>query len=273
MKLGISVSTYPSTFGPIVFSGEDVWTNLKIVKELGYQGVDLFVNRKTQADIEALGQFLEKLGLEVAMYLAIFLAEKGLKLSEHDEDKRKELVQEYKSQIGLAAKLKTKNMPIGLLRGGRVGDEPMAAYQNRLAKSIDELLDTASANGITLCVEPVNRYEINTFNTVEETLEFIEKYRFDTLKVLPDTFHMNIEDPSIENALLAAGDKIGHMHIADTNRLAPGCGHLDYKSLVKTLRKIGYNGYLTVEALPLPGPFACAKKSVEYMKGIMASDF
>lgn len=161
-------------------------------------------------------------------------------------------------------------MPIGLLRGGRVGDEPMRAYQDRLAKSIYELLDTASVNGIPLCVEPVNRYEINTFNTVEETLEFIERYGFDTLKVLPDTFHMNIEDASIEKALLAAGDKIGHMHIADSNRLAPGLGHLDYEKLIRTLREVSYNGYLTVEALPLPDPAACAKQGVEYMKQILS---
>lgn len=74
MKLGIAVSTYPSSFGPIVFSGEAVSGNLKLVKELGYQGVDLFINRKTEAEIEILGQMMEEHGLEVAMYLAIFLA-------------------------------------------------------------------------------------------------------------------------------------------------------------------------------------------------------
>lgn len=261
MKLGISLAAYPCKFGPIVFGGQDIAANLKTIRQLGYDGVDLFADRKTDEEIDRLAGLLETHGLEVAMYLAIYLAEMGCKLADRDEGKRTEVVSEYKKQILVGRKLRAKNMPIGLLRGGRENDEPEKTYMDRLARSVYDLLDCAEDAGITLCIEPVNRYEINTLNRLDEVLEFIEAYRFHPLKILPDTFHMNIEDASIEKAILSAAGKIGHVHIADSNRLAPGFGHLNYPSIIKSLKETGYDGYLTVEALPLPDPVECAKQN------------
>jgi 5-keto-L-gluconate epimerase len=269
MKISISVAAYPSKFGPIVFSGRDIALNLRTIKELGYDGVDLFANRKTDAEVETLAELLQANNLEVAMYLAIYLAETGCKLADKNEDKRSEVVAEYKKQISVGHKLKAINMPIGLLRGERGEDESVKVYYDRLAKSIDELLDCAESNHINLCIEPVNRYEINTFNRVDEVLEFIEAYHFNALKVLPDTFHMNIEDTSIEDAIIASRGKIGHVHVADSNRLAPGDGHLDYIRIIKALKKAGYDGYLTIEAMPLPNPMECAKHGLSYLHQIL----
>ena len=269
MKLSISASTYSSEFGPIVFGGQDTALNLKTIKEFGYEGVDLFANHKTDAEVEALAELLTDHHLEVAMYLAIYLTETGCKLADRDEEKRRKAVSEYLKQIEVGRKLNAINMPIGLLRGGRVQEEPVNRYYDRLARSVYDLLDCAETSNISLCMEPVNRYEINTFNRVDEVLEFIEAYNFYSLKVLPDTFHMNIEDDSIEDAILAAAGRIGHVHAADSNRLAPGSGHLDYKSIVTALKKTGYDGYLTVEALPLPDPRSCAKQGINYLRAII----
>jgi sugar phosphate isomerase/epimerase len=269
MKISISEATYPTKFGPIVFGGQDIASNLKTIKALGYDGVDMFANRKTDAEVETLSELLKADDLGVAMYIAIYLAETGCKLADRDEDKRKEVVAEYKKQILVGHKLKALNMPIGLLRGERAEDESKSTYYDRLAKSIYDLLNYAESKAINLCIEPVNRYEINTFNRVDEVLEFIEAYHFNTLKVLPDTFHMNIEDTSIESAILASTGRIGHVHVADSNRLAPGSGHLDYLSIIRALKKTGYDGYLTIEAMPLPDPMTCAKNGADYLHEIL----
>jgi 5-keto-L-gluconate epimerase len=266
MKLGVTLSTYSTKFGPIVFGGPDILKNIETIKVLGYDGVDLFVNRKSDGEIEALRRAFEDNKIEIAMYLAIFLAETGLNLSCKDYEKRKGYIKDYQEQIDKAHRLGTKRMPIGFIRGSRADDETISDNLARLAASLDELCSFAQDKDIILCLEPINRYEINTLNSVDQSLEFIDKYRLDKLGLLLDTFHMNIEDTSIEASILNAGNKISHFHSPDSNRLAAGSGHLNYDSILKALRATGYNGYLTLEAFPQPDPITCATMSASFLQ-------
>ena len=63
---------------------------------------------------------------------------------------------------------------------------------------------------------------------------------------------MNIEEQSVTESIIRAGDQIGDVHFADSNRWAPGCGHLDFSKIVQTLKEIDYQGYVSAEILPLP---------------------
>lgn len=266
MKLGITMSTYPSKFGPIVFRDGDIFKNIKTVKELGYDGVDLFADRKSYNEIEALRNAFEAEGIEIAMYLAIFLAEMGLNISCKDEEKRKEYVNEYKGQIEIAKRIGAKRMPVGFIRGGKADDETMDSCLERMAKSLYELCDFAKGKGVKLCLEPINRYEINTLNNVDECIEFVEKYGLDELGLLLDAFHMNIEDVSIEGSIKKAGKRLEHFHSPDSNRLAVGWGHLDYDNILKALDETGYGGYLMVEAFPKPDALSCAVQSAKFFR-------
>ena len=80
-----------------------------------------------------------------------------------------------------------------------------------------------------------------------------------------DLFHMNIEEPSIEDGLRRAEDKLWHVHIADSNRHYPGSGHLDFVSIFEVLRDLDYKGYLSGEMLPIPDPDTAARKTVEFL--------
>jgi len=74
---------------------------------------------------------------------------------------------------------------------------------------------------------------------------------------------MNIEEVSIDDSIIQAKDYITHVHFADSNRWAPGCGHLDFTIIVQTLKKIGYQGYVSAEILPFPDPDNCARLTAE----------
>lgn len=265
MKPGIAVSTFPAQFGPIVLTGDDLKGNLVLAKKLGYEGIDLFVNQKTDAEIEEIGVLFETLGLNVSMFVAIFLAEKGVNFSDIDEQNRKQSVREYKEQIVIAHKLKAKTMPVGFVRGNMPKGGNETDYLNRLANSLSELVEFAADKDIDICLEPINRYEINTIQRLDQALDLIETFRIDGLKVLPDFFHMNIEEVSMHNALTMAGNRIGHIHVPDSNRLAPGQGHLDFPALLSALKETGYNGYLTVEALPKPSGCECAGQGAAFL--------
>jgi len=121
----------------------------------------------------------------------------------------------------------------------------------------------AKKYNIGLTLEPVNRYESNFINTLNEGIEFIKRADASNLGLLADTFHMNIEEVSIYDSIIQAKDYLTHVHFADSNRWAPGCGHLDFTKIVHTLKKIGYQGYVSAEILPLPDPDTAARITAE----------
>jgi len=82
---------------------------------------------------------------------------------------------------------------------------------------------------------------------------------------MPDLFHMNIEDVSFRRAFESARDYISYVHVADSNRLAPGWGHMPFDEIFEILRDIGYDGYLTAEILPKPDPDRAAAQAAAYL--------
>ena len=103
----------------------------------------------------------------------------------------------------------------------------------------------AAPHGVRLALEPLNRYETSLINSVREALDAIERVGEENLGLLPDTFHMNIEDRSIEQSLRQAGDRVIHFHVADSNRWHPGGGHIDFAAILDVLGGIGYTGYVS----------------------------
>jgi D-psicose/D-tagatose/L-ribulose 3-epimerase len=107
------------------------------------------------------------------------------------------------------------------------------------------LLKTAREENVSLMVEPLNRYSTPYCCTYLDVISLIEKC--DELELMLDTFHMNIEEDSFEDAILNCHDILSHMHFADNNRKMPGFGHIDFNMIVKTLKKISYNGKISFE--------------------------
>lgn len=266
MKLGVAVSTYASQFGPIVFRDGALSENLPLIKALGYEGVDLFVDYRTDAQLDAIKTQFKDNGLEVAMYVAIFLAEQGVNLSARVVTERRASVDAYKRQIENARRLGSRLIPVGFLRGRREDDDPLDAYYERLAESLAELCAFAVACDVVICLEPINRYEINTLNNVAQSLDFIARYELHQLGLLLDTFHMNIEDRSLTESIRVAGDRIAHFHAPDSNRYAAGSGHLDFPALLEALKQVHYTGYLTLEAVPEPDPLTCSRTHIEFLR-------
>lgn len=92
----------------------------------------------------------------------------------------------------------------------------------------------------------MNRYETDLINKLDEALEIIKQFK--NIKILLDTFHTMLEERNVYDAILRGGKNIAHVHVADSNRLAPGLGMLDWEKIVFRLKRIGYNGYISIEA-------------------------
>ena len=274
MKPSISISTFKPRFSPITLQAENLTEFERLcslAKRAGYKGVDLFIDKKASGAVEDIHRILARNDLHVAMLICIYLSEQGVFLTPKAREDRLKACDAYIEQMRIAKALKADTMPIGLLRGGYQQDDTPALYQERLAESCRILGAAGEENGIRLCIEPINRYEIDTLNTVPQTLEFLERNGLFSLWVVPDLFHMNIEDTDICGTLKMVGKRIGHMHVSDSNRKAPGMGNLNYRKILRTLKDVGYDGFLTLETLNQGQTEQIVNQGARYLEKILTS--
>ena len=113
-------------------------------------------------------------------------------------------------------------------------------------EQLEELAPAARDAGVTIFLEPLNRYEQHLVNRLEQGVEFAERVG-GGVAIMADFFHMNIEEADIAASIRAAGQHIVHVHVADSNRLQPGKGHLDFLPGFAALKEAGYDGFLGIE--------------------------
>jgi len=156
---------------------------------------------------------------------------------------------------------------IGLIRGVLPLDQALQEEaRKRALDGLAQFAAYAESLGLGLYLEPINRYETNFINSIAQGLEVLKEIGAKNILLLADTFHMNIEEVDMAEALRTAGDRLGYVHFADSNRHAPGSGHIDFEPILAALRKMGYKGFLTVEILPLPNDFSAAQRSARFFQ-------
>lgn len=116
----------------------------------------------------------------------------------------------------------------------------LVAQCKRIAPKAEKL-------GVNLLLEPLNRYETHFLNRVEQALDLVHRIESQAVKIMPDFFHMNIEEACIAEAFRCGGSSIGYVHLADSTRKQPGTGHTDFRSGFSALKEIGYDGHLVLE--------------------------
>ena len=114
-------------------------------------------------------------------------------------------------------------------------------------EGVRELADAAKPYGIDLGMEVINRFETHILNTSEEGVEFVKEVDKDNVKVMLDTFHMNIEEVSIGDAIRHAGNLLGHLHTGECNRMVPGKGRMPWREIGDALQDIKYDGNVVME--------------------------
>ncbi|WP_163536338.1 sugar phosphate isomerase/epimerase family protein [Gracilibacillus sp. YIM 98692] len=120
-------------------------------------------------------------------------------------------------------------------------------------KSMRELADYAAQYNITLLVESLNRFEQFLINDAKEAVDFVKDINKDNVKVMLDSFHMNIEEDHIGDTIRYTGQYLGHLHIGEANRKVPGKGHLPWTEIGQALRDIGYDRDVVMEPFVRPG--------------------
>ncbi|MEM9026641.1 MAG: sugar phosphate isomerase/epimerase family protein [Verrucomicrobiota bacterium] len=135
--------------------------------------------------------------------------------------------------------------------GGRTEPYPEAVREEQLdliSKSLRPLCEKAGDQGITLAFEPLNRFETDCINTVDQAIDLIHRVGHDALKIHIDTFHMHIEENHSAEAIRRAGSHIGHVHASASHRGILGEDQIQWDQIIQALVDIGYDRSVCIEA-------------------------
>ncbi len=117
-----------------------------------------------------------------------------------------------------------------------------------VVKNLKELAKYAESKGITICIEPLNRFETDFLNTCDQGLKLLKAVGSKALRLHLDTFHMNIEEKNQAAAIKKAGKLLGHFHACGTDRGTPGSDSLNWKEIVAALKAVKYDGDVVIES-------------------------
>ncbi len=218
---------------------------LETLRELGFWGVELNIGDISLVTLEAVRRFLDRFDLKLSMLASGLMAKRhGLSLSAPDEEVRRRSVARCREMIDWVAGSEA-GVIVGFLKGGPAADVDEA--RRRFSRSIAEIIPHAEARSVAVLIEATNRYESAIANTLAQAAGFLDGYGAGSAQILPDTFHMNIEESDMYGALRAHLDRVSSIHLSDNNRLFPGFGAIDFGRFAGFLEAEGYRGRLAIE--------------------------
>ena len=266
MKIAVAIATAdaaPSAF--VVFRG--IEESIEKAAKIGYDGVELALKNKEQVDVKTVKKLIDAYGLTIpTISTGQVFADLGLYFTAKDPKMQAQIVDVIKGLIETAAEVGAGLVNIGRCRGFIEEGDTYEETEKRFIDVVQRMLGEAEAHNVSIILEPVNRYEINYINTQAEGAALVRKVNHPRFGLMPDVFHMNIEDPSVSGTLARFIDITPYIHFADSNRLAPGWGHLNFMDIIDTLRAVGYDGWTSVEILPKPDPDSAAKQAIDYLR-------
>ncbi len=241
-------------YGAITF----VWTSpfttgelglVRRVADLGFDAIEVAVEQPGLLEGAALRDALDEAGIE-ALVIGFGTADRDL--SSDDEGVRSSGLEYAKFCVDLAARAGAKvlagplNSAVGKAR--MLSPDDRRSERQRAVEGLREVADYAGERGIKLALEPLNRWENDMLNTVDQGTDLCAAIDRDNVGLLLDTFHMNIEEKRIGDAIRSAGSLLVHFHACENDRSAPGSAHVDWSEVRDALRDAGYDDVASLES-------------------------
>ena len=270
MKTCLVLTPKKSKFSPLLFAGK-MDHGIKRASELGYDGIEINIHDSAKIDQKHIIDILDSYDLELVSFgTGQAYYEDGISLASADPKIREKTVNRLKDHIVFASKVGAQ-VVIGGIRGSFSKDPKVKDVEYKGAlQAVRTCADFASDYNVTLTIEPINSKDTSFINTMQDGFDFLKQVDKKNVKLLADTFQLDLEEKSIPDALKLAGDLLVHVHLVDSDRLAPGYGHIDFESVLKTLKEINYKRYLSAEILPNPDDETAAKQYIENVKKILS---
>ena len=241
--------------------GEEHFPILENLKSMGYDGVEVPVFDMNIDKFKALGKKLDEIGLERT---AVTICTGDENPIADSAEIRTAGLNRLKRAIDVCAAAGVTHLcgpihsAIGEFSGAGATDDEWKRGQEILAQAADH----AKASDVTLVVEYLNRFECYFLTCAADASRFVAEVGHTHLKTMYDTFHANIEEKDIAQAIRDCAEQTVHVHISENDRSTPGEGHVDWDTTFATLKETNYDGWMVVEAFGLSLPDLAAATKI-----------
>jgi len=251
MKLSAQVRLAP---------GDSVAERIECLAAAGYEAVEIHSDA-----VDQLAEYRRALAAAGIPAMSMCPAGRNLDLVA-DEFSQRRRIDRTRRALDACRELSVTSL-ISVPVRGRLPDGIVAQDQaDSYVRALERLAPHAEAAGVTITVEPLNRYEMHLLNTLADGIAIAERVGSPRVKVLADVFHMNIEEDNVPASIRAAGDWIGHVHFADNQRAHPGTGSTDFAAIFAALRDVGYAGSTALECGIRGDPAKALRECAAYLR-------
>lgn len=248
----------------LLWTGEVTDQHLPILeqlKEMGYDGVEVPVFSPELEKYAALGKQLDSLGLERTAVTVRTTDDNPI--SPDAEIRAKGLVAN-KHALDCCQALGAKLIcgPYHSALGHFTGTGPSEAEKQWAVEGLKAMAEHAVTCNVVLALEYLNRFECYLLNSAEDTVDLVEQVDHPNCQLMYDTFHANIEEKDAGVAIRRCTNHLAHVHISENDRSTPGKGNIAWEETFDTLKAVGYNGWMVVEAFGLALPELAAATKI-----------
>jgi D-psicose/D-tagatose/L-ribulose 3-epimerase len=221
----------------------------KQFKKWGFDSVELAIEDPSHIDPAFVKAQLDKAGLVCGSVCAAMGPGRDFRGSEADQQTAMTYCKALIDQmvvLGCPTLMGPVYSVVGLI--GSHDDATKKKHFELVVKNLKVLAKYAEAKGVQIAVEPLNRFETDFLNTVDQALKLVKAVKSPAVKIHLDTFHMNIEEKDSAKAILKAGKLLAHFHACGCDRGTPGNDHIEWKSIAKALKAVKYKGDIVIES-------------------------
>ncbi|SEH66339.1 MULTISPECIES: sugar phosphate isomerase/epimerase family protein [unclassified Leifsonia] len=232
--------------------GDSLEQKFEIAQAWGFDGIEL----RSRGDLHFASRLPElRRAAASGVVMPTTCVEMSHFIGAFDSDLREDAIVQLSSQLTVMAEIGG----VGVMTPGSYGmfsrrlppfEPPRSPEEDRsiLLDALGRLGEHAEKEGVELFLEPLNRYEDYLVNTLAQAADLIREVGSPAVRIVADTYHMNIEEADPAAALLAVAPYIGHLQASDSNRLEPGAGHIDWALFGATVNAIGYDRSIAIES-------------------------
>ncbi len=234
---------------------DQIFPTLELIKEIGFDGVEVPIFDNNPENWFSFRNKLDKLGLSCETDT---LCVPGRNLISLDPVERRRTIEFLKGCVDCSLVLGATRLmgPIHSALGVFSGQAATEQEWNFAVEGIREIADYAESLDITLGLEYLNRFELYVTSCTDELIQLVDDINHPNCKIMFDTFHANIEEKNIGDAIRKANDRISFIQLSENDRSTPGKGNVDWDGVFGAIKDINYDGWLSIEAFSPKLPVA-----------------
>jgi len=232
------------------FARVDYPKAVNLAAEAGFRGLEVspwLPRRLSDTDISRLKTLMLKRGLEFSGFTSIYPPE--MILAAPSATARRRSITYTKQLIERAHFLNGKTLVWGSPRSRNI---PLGVPYEKGYRWLVELLRSsgplADRRGVSIAIEPINRFESAIIHTAKQALSLSKLVNHKSVGIVYDMFHASLEEESLTEPIFLAGKRLVAVHVSDCNRKIPGKGHFDFHPVFSALKRVGYDGFVTLES-------------------------